>query len=233
MYLRAHPKRKSLISGVTAAGKHSLKSRSLGLFYFTMSTKKQPIQIDFEWMPSRKRPKSGGIYRLWFGEKYYIGRSRTLKYRIKSHRSDINARLAGTYKDPLYDPNIDMYQHVIKHIKKLKGVTLFKAEVLIYCDTDDELVANEQKWFDKVKSDKNCLNYGFEAKPYKKPRPDNFVYRPLELRPAMVAKQQQKRIKIKEKKEQKRQKKSKPVYQFKTAAEKIAYLKSILDKIAV
>lgn len=189
-------------------------------------------------MPSKKVPKTGGIYRIWFGQKYYIGRTRSLKTRIKSHRSDLNARLAGTYKDPLYDPALDMYQKVMKHLKTIKDTNLFMVEVLIYCDEDEHLVLNEQKWFDKVKNDPNCLNLGFEAKPYKDPRTDNFKYEPFELRPDMLAKKkirkEKKAIKTKEKREKQKEikkRKENPYLLLKTSAEKIAYLKAVLDRL--
>ncbi len=125
----------------------------------------QPFRI--EWHKSVKTPpEGGGIYCLWFGEKFYIGRSRTVRYRIKSHQSSLRGRLKS--KKPIRG-GMDLYQFVLEHLKANPHITVAYMEVLETCNTDAELVAAEQKYFDKFIWDKKCLNLGYVSHPYKEP----------------------------------------------------------------
>lgn len=132
---------------------------------------KKPIEIKpritIEWHKSVKKPPEGGaVYRLWFGDKFYIGRSRAVRYRLKSHQSSLRVRLVS--KKPVQCHN-DFYQFVIAHLLANPDITVAYMEILELCNDDAGLVASEQKYFDKYIWDKRCLNLGFVAIPYKEP----------------------------------------------------------------
>lgn len=202
MYLRAHPKRKSLISGVTAADKHSLKSRSLGLFYFFMRSKQpKKLHIRVQWKDHDTEIMCGGVYKIWFGDKFYIGRTRYLWKRIRSHERDLNNRKKGRWWT-ITGPQ-DFYQFVIAHLKKNPQIQVAYMEVLERCDTDEALVAAEQKYFDMHEWDTNCLNLGLVATPYKPTEPKQ---------PKPQKEKKVKTVKVKIKKDKKPlKKKGKPV----------------------
>lgn len=103
--------------------------------------------------------KKRGVYKLFFGEKYYIGRGKALWNRIYIHKCDIKKRLAGLKETT----DLDYMRNVIAHVKEtgLKVATCF---LIKECVTVDDLVNEEQKAFDLAKNDPNCLNVGFVAK---------------------------------------------------------------------
>lgn len=189
-------------------------------------------KVTIEWLPSKKKPTAGGIYRIWFGKKYYIGRSRCLKSRRKGHENALYKRLNGLLNDAKIDPELDYYKLVIAHLKINKKIVVAKAEVLVYCDPDHLLVRNEAKFLKKAKGDPNCLNVGFEVKPYKEERKRN-DYPVLELRPWMMKRiAAKKKQVVKEKKEKKqKEQKEKNAYQLLPSSEKIKYLKGLLDEL--
>lgn len=108
--------------------------------------------------------KRSGVYKLWFGDKFYIGRSRHLNDRLRSHERDLNRRKNGRWWN-ITGPQ-DFYQFVIMHLKKNPQINVAYMEVLEYCKTDEELIAAEQKYFDMHEWDVNCLNLGLVASPY-------------------------------------------------------------------
>lgn len=140
---------------------------------------KKPRELTFEWVRKSGKTSAGGVYKLWFGDKFYIGRSRCLVQRMSSHLNDLNARLSG--KRIPSDPTLDYYQKVIKHLKKNKDIVVVRIEIVRFCKTDDELVANEQKQFDKHINDEMCLNFGFVATPYKYLRSEESIYPRVEF----------------------------------------------------
>jgi hypothetical protein len=128
---------------------------------------KQPakLHIQIQWHHSVDNIEGGGIYKIWFGSKFYIGRTRYLKGRKRSHERDLNRRKIGRWWKP--ESQFDFYQLVLVHLNKNPQIKVAEVEILEYCKTDDELVAAEQKYFDLHIWDANCLNLGYVATPYK------------------------------------------------------------------
>lgn len=143
---------------------------------FIMKKDKKETKVFLYWHSSVTDVTGGGIYRLWFKNKYYIGRTRELKSRLRSHERDIQRRFEKNNGEPTSP--LDFYQHVLRWIKE-KNIKRGYMEIIERCYCDDDLVAAEQRWFDKCEFDKNCLNLGFVATPYhqkhgnwKKDKPD-------------------------------------------------------------
>src|ERR1700749_3928546 len=79
------------------------------------------------------------VYRIWWKEKYYIGRARNLKQRIYIHQTDLN-RHALLWDDS--SPN-----HYLQHVMNwIIPNDLFWGyyEVVEVCNSEDELVSGEQ-----------------------------------------------------------------------------------------
>lgn len=130
-----------------------------------MDNKVVPVrQITVNWHQKFKNsPKKPCVYRIWYGDKCYIGRSVQPEQRRKNHINDLNKRLRNGGEAA--NPN-DYYQHILSHLKRHPEITEGRMEVIKYCATEDELVAEEQKWLDKYVFDQVCLNLGYEAKRY-------------------------------------------------------------------
>jgi hypothetical protein len=188
--------------------------------------------IKFNWLPSKSKPKAGGIYKIWFGEKYYIGRSRYLIGRCRGHENYTYKRLNGLIKPDKIDKELDYYKKIVAHLKKNKKIVEAKVEVLEYCDHDYWLYIKENKHLKAAKNDQNCLNMGFESKPYKEPRTRN-DYPVLELRPHILKKKAEKKAKTKEEKEKKKkqERKEKEQYTRMPVKEKLAYLKAVMEEL--
>lgn len=193
-------------------------------------------QIEVRFIPSNKKPKCGGVYKLWFGRNYYyVGRTRHLYQRRHGHQYQINHRLNGTLNDRMIDPELDYYKFIIEYLQKNEKCKVIKLEVLAFSDDDEQLVAVEQKWLSKAKKDKYCLNVGFVAEPYKSPRQEHFKYRVVDFSPEGLKKPIKKVEKNKDKKETKRtenevKKQIEPAKPL-TSSERIQALKDRIEQI--
>lgn len=96
-----------------------------------------------------------GIYKLVFGEKYYIGQSIHISKRAKAHQYEI-ARIFNSNQPSGKRANL------IDHLRNNKGITSIHVFVLERC-AEIDLQKTEQKWLSKSKNDKNCLNSNFTA----------------------------------------------------------------------
>lgn len=123
--------------------------------------------IKINWAKSVKNPDVEGVYRIWFGDKFYIGRSRKIAYRKRCHEQDLIRRFQA---DNPIKGQFDYYQLIIAHLLKNPQISEAKMEILEVCEGDDALVAAEQKWFNKYEWDTNCLNLGLVAAPYQRER---------------------------------------------------------------
>lgn len=127
---------------------------------------KQPavLHIEIKWHESVKSTSGGGVYMIYFGEKFYIGRTRCFESRKRSHERDLNKRMVnGRWTCAATS---DFYQLVLSHLQR-NAIGVAYMKLIKRCNTDDQLVAAEQKLFDKYEWDKNCLNLGFVATQYK------------------------------------------------------------------
>lgn len=105
-------------------------------------------------------PNAPCVYRIWFKDKYYVGRTINLGKRMKEHQNEINKKMLW----PDYAHPKDYHQKILDHIGQ-HDIFYGYYEVLecAPADSEFELYFLEQKWLDLSKNDPNCLNYGFIA----------------------------------------------------------------------
>lgn len=105
--------------------------------------------------------KKRGVYKLSFdGNGFYIGRSKYIATRFKSHWTVLH----NYFKTKQIIPEHFM-KKAIDYLNNHPMAYFFTVELLDQCDTIQELVIKEQKWLDHYKDNSNCLNIGFESKP--------------------------------------------------------------------
>jgi hypothetical protein len=112
----------------------------------------KPItEIVFHNIPSNR--KVCGVYKIMFGDKYYIGQSFHTAKRAKVHQSEIN-KLVNC------DGTSGKRANIISHVKNNKEITSIHVFMLEECP-ESELLKTEQKWLTLSKKDSNCLNSNF------------------------------------------------------------------------
>lgn len=97
-----------------------------------------------------------GIYRIWFNEKFYIGRSNNIRARAKKHMKDVE--LAFNNKNP----KTGFQESVVKFLNETPDFSVIKLEILEECD-EFSLNEKEQYWLSKHGSDPNCFNIRINA----------------------------------------------------------------------
>lgn len=102
------------------------------------------------------------VYKIWFGKKYYVGRTNNLAVRMRSHQSVINEK--GRFWESAKNKN-HYCRKILDHICE-NDLFWGYYEVVQICKNEMELVYWEQYYLDLGKEDDNCLNVGFVAKSY-------------------------------------------------------------------
>jgi uncharacterized pyridoxamine 5'-phosphate oxidase family protein len=67
------------------------------------------------------------VYRLWFGDKFYIGQTKDVFNRIKQHRIKINAALSGGNKK-------GSYVRIVDYLEAHPDIKTAYLEVVEVCD---------------------------------------------------------------------------------------------------
>jgi len=93
------------------------------------------------------------IYRIWFGDSFYLGSSTNLKNRIDHHISKIHGCFAGK--------RIGNNSHtaIMRHLAINPEIIYGFIKILEFIDTEYELVQAEKTWMNKLFYKDNCLNY--------------------------------------------------------------------------
>jgi hypothetical protein len=112
-----------------------------------------------------------GIYRIWFGYKYYIGATVNTFKRMICHNSTIKRCFDG------HRVGKNSQTNVVKFLSKNQWITIAFLELIETVDYEEELVDAEQRWFDISHTDPNCLNEKFTS--YRK-------VNGIEIRPTFV-----------------------------------------------
>lgn len=92
------------------------------------------------------------VYKIWFGNKFYIGSTTNIDNRLKVHLSSINACFDGKRVGKNSQTNI------MNHLILNPGITEGIAEILEVCKTEYELVTEEKKHLGAVFLSPDCLN---------------------------------------------------------------------------
>jgi hypothetical protein len=95
------------------------------------------------------------IYKISFGERFYIGAADWLERRMRSHKSTINRLLAGTLQ--MNEKN-DYYCHIITHLQKYPEIVEGIVTVLEEVPRDVYIFDVEKKWKRQLSRDGMCLN---------------------------------------------------------------------------
>lgn len=96
-----------------------------------------------------------GIYKIMFGEKFYIGQSFHVGKRMKQHRAEINKIFcSGTPSGKK--------ANIINHLKENTEIDSMDVFVLEECN-ESNLQNTEQKWLSEYKNDSHCLNSNFTS----------------------------------------------------------------------
>jgi len=101
-----------------------------------------------------------GVFKLVFGEKYYIGRAKLLREGVQRLKKLIKSRLTGETSSG----EADYLRAIVAHINASKA-KVATCILIKECATIHDLVREEQIALDLAKNDPNCLNIGFHAKP--------------------------------------------------------------------
>lgn len=90
--------------------------------------------------------KTTGVYILWFGERFYIGKANNIKSRISSHKSIINyvlgAALHGWKPKQLYGS----YEPIVQHLIENPEINVIEVDILDVCQTEQEALQEEDLW---------------------------------------------------------------------------------------
>lgn len=112
-----------------------------------------------------------GVYRLWFGNKYYIGATKNTFNRMIGHITSINRCFDG------YRVGKNSITNIVIFLSKNQWIQTGFIELLEPVHLEEQLVDAEQGWFNKCYSDCNCLNERFTS--YRK-------VNGIEIRPTFV-----------------------------------------------
>lgn len=93
------------------------------------------------------------VYRIWFGDKFYIGSTTNLDSRLSLHTKTILGCFNGERVGRNSQTNI-MF-HLMAHPSITEGV----AEILSFVKEEIELVGEEKRWLSKYFNDPMCLNH--------------------------------------------------------------------------
>lgn len=117
-----------------------------------MGSSKLPIKIHFAYSIVGI---VSGVYKIYFGKKYYIGRSVDMVARVNKHCQEINYHLQLKILKPQ-----GSYRNIKNHLIKYPSISVATVTILKIC-VREELQKIEYNYLKKALRDKNCLNAGF------------------------------------------------------------------------
>ena len=108
------------------------------------------------------------IYRIWFGNKYYIGSTKNMARRRWNHVVNLNKLIYNLQTGEASNYNI------LKHLFMNLDITCGEMELLKEVETEAELSPMEEMYLKEAVDDENCLNYSQKAiRPSKKEKIHN------------------------------------------------------------
>lgn len=105
------------------------------------------IKITFKEYPERNEPC---VYRIWFGKRFYIGRSINILNRIKQHERGLNIAILQN------NTTSGVYPLIVKHIID-KNITEAVLEIIEYSDARSVFFIEQYRLREFIGS-KKCLN---------------------------------------------------------------------------
>jgi hypothetical protein len=101
--------------------------------------------------------KRMGIYRIWFGWKFYIGATADTAMRIKGHYKAIKDQ----WDEPLTGRNSVV--NIVRHLHAHPFIQTAFFELLEVCEREIDLVDAEYDWLCNFQGDPDCLNENFHV----------------------------------------------------------------------
>jgi hypothetical protein len=98
-----------------------------------------------------------GIYKIWFGEKYYIGSSKNITRRKSSHINTLNKLINNMHTGAASNYNI------LKHLFINLDITCGYMELLQEVENEEDLSKIEAMYILDFDNDENSLNYSSRA----------------------------------------------------------------------
>ena len=98
-----------------------------------------------------------GIYKIWFGSKYYIGSSKNITRRKSSHITTLNNLINNLHTGSASNYNI------LKHLFINLDITCGYMELLQEVENEDDLSKIEAMYISDCDNDENSLNYSSRA----------------------------------------------------------------------
>jgi hypothetical protein len=99
-----------------------------------------------------------GVYKIWFGEKFYIGSTKNSTSRMKSHSNTISSALTN----PFFIEETSV-KNIVDHIRANPGMTEAVLEMIHLCEGIQNLVDQEYISLMTYKGRINCLNLSFQS----------------------------------------------------------------------
>jgi hypothetical protein len=97
--------------------------------------------------------KRGCVYRIWFGDAFYIGSSMDLETRLKMHVYKIYKCFLGK------GIGNNSQTQIMNYLANNPGITDGLVEILSFADSEQELVQAESLWMERLFDRSACLNY--------------------------------------------------------------------------
>ena len=105
--------------------------------------------------------RTTGVYILWVGERFYIGKANCIRNRIVSHRNKLNYALgAFLYGNRVKHLN-GSYETIVSYLVENPEIKTIEVDVLYICETEKEALIEEEYWFKALIShplNHFCLN---------------------------------------------------------------------------
>jgi hypothetical protein len=98
-----------------------------------------------------------GIYRIWFGTKFYIGATMNTTNRIAQHEKSIINGFNG------HRIGRNSITNIVFYLSRNKFIETAFFELLEECSCELDLVDCEHDWLCNFKQDDNCLNQNFNV----------------------------------------------------------------------
>lgn len=95
------------------------------------------------------------VYKLLFGQKYFIWKAKALHQSVKHMAEDIQRKIANGVKDD------DLLRNIVLHCKRAR-VAVMGVEMIKETPTATEMLITEYDALQKAQKDEMCLNVLFE-----------------------------------------------------------------------
>lgn len=110
------------------------------------------------------------VYKITFGHRFYVGRTKNLSFRVAQHERGINFLMnnyadisTNGYKTELKRKQVSYYKSTAQFLLENPKITTGKVEVLQRALTNNELYFAENKYLRELDGNRDCLNKAFNA----------------------------------------------------------------------